>query len=189
MNPFAALPSAVFFLGLIIFSVYIDVPFPWAPFNMQFFFLLLCILMMSSYGAFLTVGIYLLAGLSGIPVFTHGGGLEYFKETSFGYLLGFLLLSLLTGALLKVIKKRRINLYLFLSVLTLLFVHGSAWLYSLLLQQYVSGAEPFLWNDTLRRLPGEIIMAVGASWTAYGLYHIASPPSNNAEKGKGSTRE
>lgn len=32
---------------------------------------------------------YLLLGLTWLPVFTQGGGIEYIKEPSFGYLLGF----------------------------------------------------------------------------------------------------
>lgn len=33
---------------------------------------------------------YLLLGLAGFPIFTKGGGLQYFLEPSFGYLLGFI---------------------------------------------------------------------------------------------------
>jgi biotin transport system substrate-specific component len=33
---------------------------------------------------------YLLLGLAGFPIFTKGGGLQYFTEPSFGYLLGFI---------------------------------------------------------------------------------------------------
>lgn len=33
---------------------------------------------------------YLALGLTGLPVFTHGGGLDYVTEPTFGYLLGFI---------------------------------------------------------------------------------------------------
>jgi len=42
---------------------------------------------------------YLLLGLTWLPVFTGGGGLEYLREPSFGYLLGFLPGAWLCGAL------------------------------------------------------------------------------------------
>ena len=34
---------------------------------------------------------YIFLGLTLLPVFTHGGGIDYFREPSFGYLLGFIL--------------------------------------------------------------------------------------------------
>jgi biotin transport system substrate-specific component len=33
---------------------------------------------------------YILLGLSGLQIFAHGGGVSYFKEPTFGYLLGFI---------------------------------------------------------------------------------------------------
>ena len=39
---------------------------------------------------FLSVLIYIAAGISGLPIFAGGGGYEYFKQLSFGYILGFL---------------------------------------------------------------------------------------------------
>jgi biotin transport system substrate-specific component len=33
---------------------------------------------------------YIILGLFWLPVFSHGGGLEYFREPSFGYILGFI---------------------------------------------------------------------------------------------------
>lgn len=33
---------------------------------------------------------YIFLGLTLLPVFTHGGGIDYFREPSFGYLLGFI---------------------------------------------------------------------------------------------------
>ncbi|WP_240841199.1 biotin transporter BioY [Acidaminobacter sp. JC074] len=45
----------------------------------------------------LSVGIYILGGLLGIPWFAGGGGLAYVLKPTFGFLLGFIALSYLTG--------------------------------------------------------------------------------------------
>lgn len=45
----------------------------------------------------ITVGIYLLLGLIGLPIFAGGGGLSYFGEPTFGYLISFPALAYLSG--------------------------------------------------------------------------------------------
>ena len=40
---------------------------------------------------------YLFFGLTGLPIFDRGGGLEYFQEPNFGYLLGFVFAAWLCG--------------------------------------------------------------------------------------------
>lgn len=46
--------------------------------------------------AFIAIIIYLLAGLIGLPLFAYGGGWTYIFQSSFGYVLGLLPLSLIT---------------------------------------------------------------------------------------------
>ena len=45
----------------------------------------------------LTLGIYLLTGLLGFPVFAGGGGIDYFKEPTFGYLISLPLNAFFSG--------------------------------------------------------------------------------------------
>ncbi|MDD9898521.1 MAG: biotin transporter BioY [Candidatus Melainabacteria bacterium] len=45
--------------------------------------------------ALIAVGLYLISGLAGLPIFAFGGGVNYVFEPSFGYLLGLIPLSLL----------------------------------------------------------------------------------------------
>lgn len=45
--------------------------------------------------------IYLAAGLAGFPVFASGGGLDYYKQPGFGYILGYFVAIYLTGSILR----------------------------------------------------------------------------------------
>ena len=54
---------------------------------------------------FLTLVIYLLAGFLGFPAFAGGGGVDYFKESTFGYLISLPFNALLSGWFFKNDKK------------------------------------------------------------------------------------
>ena len=43
------------------------------------------------------VGVYLLVGLAGVPVFAHGGGLMYLMKPTFGFLIGFAAAAYVAG--------------------------------------------------------------------------------------------
>ena len=47
----------------------------------------------------IATGIYLLFGLLGLPMFAGGGGFDYYKEPTFGYLISLPLLAFLSGLL------------------------------------------------------------------------------------------
>lgn len=53
----------------------------------------------------ITLGIYILLGLLGLPVFASGGGLDYYKEPTFGYLMSLPLLAYSSGWLYERKKK------------------------------------------------------------------------------------
>lgn len=47
--------------------------------------------------ASLALCIYIILGLLGLPIFAGGGGLDYYKEPTFGYLISFPILAFLSG--------------------------------------------------------------------------------------------
>ena len=73
----------------------------------------------------LTLLIYLLLGLAGLPVFAGGGGIDYFKEPTFGYLLSLPGAAYLAGWLFEQNKK------LLTVVLPAAFIHLCGILYML----------------------------------------------------------
>ena len=79
-----------FFAALITAGAYIKIPISVCPFTLQFLCTTLAGILLGGFQGALAVGIYVLIGLAGVPVFTGGGGLSYVVQPTFGYLLGFI---------------------------------------------------------------------------------------------------
>ena len=81
------------FSALLAVGAFLKVTLPTEPipmhFTLQWFFVLLAGLLLNKRLAGVSVGVYLLIGLSGVPVFASGGGPSYLLRPGFGYLLGF----------------------------------------------------------------------------------------------------
>ena len=81
------------FASLIAAGAFIKITLPIQPipmhFTLQWFFVLLAGLLLNKKLAGASVGVYLLLGLMGVPVFASGGGMSYLLRPTFGYLIGF----------------------------------------------------------------------------------------------------
>ena len=78
---------AALFSVLTVVGGFISIPAAAAPITMQYFFTLMSGIILGKKWGALSQLIYLLVGLAGFPVFTQGGGLSYFMQPSFGFLL------------------------------------------------------------------------------------------------------
>ena len=81
------------FLALMILSSYIQITLP-TPFysmhiTMQLFVTIVCGFCLPLRYGLLCMGVYVLMGLMGIPVFASGGGIQYILYPTFGFILGF----------------------------------------------------------------------------------------------------
>ena len=94
---------AVIFLGSIALTISakLKIPFYPVPMTMQTFIVLFLGMAFGYKIGLTTVGVYLLEGIIGIPVFSNspekGVGLVYFTGPTMGYLLGFLIAVFLAG--------------------------------------------------------------------------------------------
>lgn len=85
------------FAALSAIGGFIKIPMPFCPITLQILFTTLAgVLLGGRYGA-ISVGIYVLLGLMGVPIFTGGGGISYVLYPTFGYLIGFIIGAYVTG--------------------------------------------------------------------------------------------
>ncbi|MCR5168248.1 MAG: biotin transporter BioY [Oscillospiraceae bacterium] len=87
------------FTALITAGTYIRIPVPVCPFTLQFLFTTLAGLILGKNRGAVATALYVILGLAGLPVFTGGGGIGYVLQPTFGYLIGFIVGSYITGAI------------------------------------------------------------------------------------------
>ncbi|MXP77786.1 biotin transporter BioY [Lachnospiraceae bacterium WCA-9-b2] len=121
------------FAALIASGAFIKVTLPTEPFPMHFtlqwFFVLLAGLLLNKRLAGASVGVYLLVGLSGVPVFAAGGGPSYLLRPTFGYLLGFAVSAYMMAWMCENIRILNYMKLLLVSTAGLLVYYGIGMLY------------------------------------------------------------
>lgn len=97
------------FTALITVGGLVSVPIPFTQVQLSFqtVFIITAGLVLGGRDGALAVLVYIAMGLFGLPVFTAGGGPQYVFMPSFGYLIGFPIGALVSGALCKRIKSPR----------------------------------------------------------------------------------
>ena len=127
----------VIFLGSIILAISakIKIPFYPVPMTMQTFVVLFLGISFGHKIAISTVGLYLIEGIFGLPVFSNspekGIGLVYFTGPTMGYLIGFLSASFLASFVKYEDNYFKIFVKLLISVSTIYFL-GILWLGTLI---------------------------------------------------------
>ena len=131
-------------------SAKIKIPFYPVPMTMQTFVVLFLGVSLGYKIGFASVGLYLLEGIAGLPVFSNspekGVGLIYFTGPTMGYLIGFLTASYLASKI-----NIQDNFLLVLAKLTIatsaIYLLGLLWLGTLIGWDkpiFALGAKPFL---------------------------------------------
>ena len=138
--------------ALLTLSAKVNIPFYPVPMTMQTFAVLVVGMAFGPSLAIVTVGLYLLQGALGLPVFSgtpaRGIGWAYMMGPTGGYLLGFLVASGVVGVLAQRGFDRSFGMTLAaMTVGTLvIFTFGFAWLAGLIGMEkaWTFGVEPFL---------------------------------------------
>lgn len=91
------------FTALIAIGAFIKIMIPLGlfevTFSLQFLFALLAGFLLGHRTGGMSVAVYLIVGLLGIPIFAYGGGLGYLMRPTFGFLIGFLAAAFIAGLL------------------------------------------------------------------------------------------
>lgn len=93
----ADIAECALFVALMVASAYIQIPFPLVPLTFQTVVSVLAGLLLGAKKGAISMTVYMLIGLIGLPVFTAGSGIYYVLKPSFGYILGFILSAAVAG--------------------------------------------------------------------------------------------
>ncbi len=97
--------TTALFTALMIAGTFIRIPFPFLPVTFQTFICALAGMLLGPRLGALSMTVYMLLGLTGIPVFTGGGGFPYIFKPSFGFILGFIAGAYVIGTVSKKLGK------------------------------------------------------------------------------------
>ena len=98
-------------LALLIVFTFIKFPLGAIQFTMQLMVVFIISLICNLKDSLFIVGLYLILGLIGLPIFSTGGGLYYVYQPSFGFLMGFLFLCPCVHLIQKGLSKSKLNPY------------------------------------------------------------------------------
>ncbi|MCI5849541.1 MAG: biotin transporter BioY [Lachnospiraceae bacterium] len=164
------------FTVLIIIGAFIKVPVPVVPFTLQFFFTNMAGILLGSRLGSLSVLIYMLLGLAGLPVFSAGGGISYVFVPSFGYIIGFVIGTFVTGYIVEKSRNKSFKVYLISGFAGLLIVYLMGMIYYYIISNYIIDVAIGLWPLFLYcfilAVPGDILLCIICSTLAGRLKKI-----------------
>lgn len=161
------------FTALIAVGAFIRIPVPVVPFTLQFLFTTLAGLLLGGKNGAISVGVYILLGLIGLPVFASGGGIGYVFNPTFGYLIGFCAGAYLTGKIANAKPQpsfKRLLIACF-SGLFAVYLFGMAY-YSIISNFYLGdpvGLWPLFLYGFILAVPGDISLCILSSILAKRL--------------------
>ncbi|MBP3925976.1 MAG: biotin transporter BioY [Clostridium sp.] len=130
-----------FFAALVSVGAFLKIEIPIQPypmhFTLQWFFVLIAGLLLGKRRAAMSVCVYLIIGLVGVPVFASGGGPAYLFRPTFGFLLGFALAAFLMGMMMDRKQKSSIPWMMVTSIVGLIAYYGMGMLYFYFISNYV----------------------------------------------------
>jgi len=133
------------FAALTAIGAFIKIPIPPVPLTLQFLFCAFAGVLLGSRLGMYSQMLYVAIGLSGIPIFTNGGGISYVFQPTFGYLIGFILCAFIIGKLTENLKEVNFKNIFFPVIVGLISVYavGVPYLY-FILNGYLGKSVPFL---------------------------------------------
>lgn len=143
--------------------------------SLQILFSVVAGLLLGSRDGFISVFIYLLLGLLGLPVYAHGGGLGYMLKPTYGFIIGFVSAAFLSGLIKQNIKKRTFVSFLIAGEIGMLSYYVWGLLYFFIMSNFIlSNASAINFRDLmviwfLSTVWIDAIIAAFGSFIAYKL--------------------
>ncbi len=161
------------FTALTAAGAFIRIPVPVVPFTLQFLFTMLAGLLLGGRLGAVSVGLYALLGLMGLPIFAEGGGLWYLLKPSFGYIPGFIAASYVTGKMTEKLEGLSFGKILAANFTGLAIVYASGMIYYYVICNFVIntpiGVWPLFLYCFLLAVPGDLCLCFLAAALAKRL--------------------
>ena len=175
-NIIVTLTLSALFCTMICVGSFIKIPLPnMMPVTMQTFFVLLTGLVLPVKASVLATVTYMTLGLIGLPIFSGGGGLGYVLTPNFGFIIGFVVASMIISIFAERFKKRSFGQYFVISLLGVAVIYIIGILYFAFISNVYNNADYsaiwFILTIFLPFLPKEIICIVLSSVTAFKIKH------------------
>lgn len=181
-NLIVTLTLSALFCAMIIIGSFIKIPMPnMMPVTLQTFFVLLTALVLPIKASVLAIISYIALGLIGLPIFSGGGGLGYVLMPNFGFIIGFLIATIIICFITQKLQNRKLWQYIVISLLgiTVIYIIGILY-FAFITNVYNKGDYSAIWfiqTVFLPFLPKEIICVILASISAYKIRpHITKIP-------------
>ena len=173
-NLIVTLTLSALFCTLICIGSFIRIPLPnMLPVTLQTFFVLLTGLVLPLKASTLATLTYMALGLIGLPIFSGGGGLGYVLMPNFGFIIGFVIATVIISVITEKLKNRKLWQYIAISLLGMAVIYIIGILYFAFITNIHNNNDYsaiwFIQTVFLPFLPKEIICIILASLSAYKI--------------------
>lgn len=149
------------FAALTAVGAFLRIPLPYVPITLQVFFCLLAGILLGSKLGMISQIIYIAVGLSGIPIFTMGGGPGYVFNPTFGYLAGLIFSAFVVGKLVEKCKRTTVASLFLISMTGVIIIYAIGVPYLYIIKNLYLNSSTSLWKilyaGFLTTIPGDII--------------------------------
>ena len=173
-NLIVTLTLSALFCTLICVGSFIRIPMPnMMPITLQTFFVLLTALILPTKASVLANITYIVLGLIGLPIFSGGGGLGYVLMPNFGFIIGFVIATVIMSLITEKLNNHKLWQYIAISLLGIIIIYIIGILYfAFITNVYNNNNYSAIWfiqTVFLPFLPKEIVCVVLASLSAYKI--------------------
>lgn len=173
-NLIMTLTLSALFCALICVGSFVRIPMPnMMPITLQTFFVLLTALVLPLKASVFATATYMALGLIGLPIFSGGGGLGYVLMPNFGFIIGFVVTSVIMSVVTQKINKRAFWQYTTISLLGVTIIYIIGIFYFIFITNVYNESDYsviwFIQTVFLPFLPKEILCVILASLSAYKI--------------------
>ncbi|MEG0133890.1 MAG: biotin transporter BioY [Clostridium sp.] len=156
------------FTALTVIGAFINIPIPVVPFTLQFLFTTLAGLLLGGRLGAISIGVYIVLGLIGLPVFAQGGGIGYIFTPTFGYIIGFCIGAYVTGKIANQVSRPSYKRLLAATFAGLFIVYLCGMAYYYVISNFYLNSPIGLWPLFLYcfilAVPGDILLCFLAAF-------------------------